>query len=205
MPINTLCYPFIVVYKKIGVVYIRNDNLFWPIQKMYNLEFIFYQRSDYAISSCRIRFGLYTLTKMYYTVKRWDFQCELAHPLCSDLSFKNIFLVLFFFLYVAFHENGNQHTQFCEVIALPISDWRLICNCKNNFLMKPTPDCVFPTNFYTDQDNFSRLWQNIHYSSCEMRVKFIRSFQATSYAKTDTLEATPLAATEILLMSYIEG
>ena len=56
--------------------------------------------------------------------------------------------------------------------------------------MKPTPDCVFPTNFYTDQDGFCRLWQNIPYPSCEMRVKFIRSFQATSYAKTDTLEAT---------------
>ena len=56
--------------------------------------------------------------------------------------------------------------------------------------MKPTPDCVFPTNFYTDQDGFCRLWQNISYPFCEMRVKFIRSFQATSYAKTDTLEAT---------------
>ena len=56
--------------------------------------------------------------------------------------------------------------------------------------MKPTPDCVFPNNLYTDQDDFCRLWQNIPYPSCEMRVKFIRSLQATSYAKTDTLEAT---------------
>ena len=71
--------------------------------------------------------------------------------------------------------------------------------------MKPTPDCVFPNNFYTDQDDFCTLWQNIPYPSCEMRVKFIRSLQATSYAKTDTLEATPLVTTEILLMSYIEG
>ena len=56
--------------------------------------------------------------------------------------------------------------------------------------MKPTPYCVCPTNLYTDQDDFCTLWQNIHYPSCEMRVKFIRGFQAMSNAKTDTLEAT---------------